>query len=179
MTHPYILNSQAWCHSLRILLGYPPYAPDCQTLAVCASSPRDIFQAMELTEVARDMQRDMIHVAFDSLAAGAEPVGVSLAVRQDSFVEWLPGCRLYAPSETAKLELLSTEGRWFVGPRNMLTSAKLPPKSGWKKGEEIALRRWREAVETMGPLQLRGSVFVRPGERYADAIPMEALKVAA
>lgn len=177
MTHPYLDKSQSWCFALRRLMGYPDYAPAFHTLAFCASGPRDILQAVQLTQVAADLSRDMIHVAFALEAA--EPLSVSLAVRQDIGIEWISNVRLYAASETAKIELLAANRRWFIGPRHVLTSAKLPPKHRRPKGEQIAMRRWRQAVATMEPFQLENSVWVRPGERFADAIPLEELRVAA
>ena len=94
-------------------------------------------------------------------------------------MEWIPGCRLYAASETAKIELLTGDARWFVGPRHVLTRAKLPPKARRKHGEEIAWRRWRQAVAAQGELNLTGSVWVPQGKPYASAVPHERLRVAA
>lgn len=134
---------------------------------------------MQICDIARGMQRDMVHVAFTSMEADAEPVGVSLAVRQDSFVQWLPACRLYAASETARIELLAADRRWLIGARNVLTSVELPPRSRRAQGEEIAMRRWQQAATSMKPLTLEGSAWVPVGKRYADAIPQDKLQVAA
>lgn len=177
MTSPYLDRAQAWCFALRTLMGYPGYAPPFHTTAWCSSSPRDVFQAMELTRIAADKGSDLVHVAF-ALDVD-EPLSVSLAVRQGGGVMWIPRLRLYAADEKAPLELLADDRRWAIGPRLFLTDAKLPPKHRRVQGEEIAWRRWRRAVATTASLKLDGSVSVPPGGSFKDAIPLEQLKIAA
>ena len=175
--HPYIAKTQSWCMSLRILMGYPAVRPPFHTTSWCASGARDIFGAMQLTQVAAEMGQDLVHVAF--ALDHDEPLAVSLAVRRAHGIEWLPGCRLYAASETSKIELLTHEERWHIGPRLVLTSAKLPPHGRREGGEEIAWRRWRQQAAAMHGVELEGSLWVPEGGGYADAIPQEELKLAA
>lgn len=177
MTAPYLDRAQAWCFALRTLMNYPAYAPPFHTTAWCSSSPRDVFQALELTQIAADKGSDLVHVAF--ALDSHEPLSVSLAVRQGAGVVWIPDVRLYAADEKAPVELLADDRRWSIGPRLFLTSAKLPPKHRRAQGEEIAWRHWRHAVATMAALKLDGSVWVPPGGSFKDAIPHEQLKIAA
>lgn len=178
MTHPYIANGEAWAMSLRQLMGYPLYAPACHTVAWAAGPSSDIFQVMQVTQIARDMGRDVAFLALAGVVPGA-PASVSLAVRQDAGVEWVANCTLFAASETAKVELLGGGRRWHIGPRFVLTSQKLPPKGRRARGEEIAMRRWRQMAATMEPLNLVGSVFVGPGKTFANAVPLDDFDLAA
>ncbi|HEX8412507.1 MAG TPA: hypothetical protein VF637_01285 [Sphingomicrobium sp.] len=178
MKHPYIANGEAWAMSLRMLMGYPTFEPACHTMAWASGTSRNMFQAMQVTQIAQDMARDLVFLAFADIVPGA-PVAVSLAVRQSVGVEWIATCSLYAASETAKIELLGGGRRWHIGPRLVLISQKLPPKGRRAQGEEIALRRWRQMAATMKPLDLVGSVFVGPGKTFADAVPTADIKLAA
>lgn len=177
MTHPLFVNSQAWAVSLRQLMGYPAHAAAGHAIRWCTSTPRDLSQAMQITQIANDSQCDLVHLAFEDHAA--EPVGVSLAVRQNDGVAWLAGARLYAAAEFATIELLAGDRRWQIGPRHVLTAAKLPPTNRRARGEEIAMRRWRKAAAAIGPVELVGSLWVPPGGSYADAIPHARLDIAA
>jgi hypothetical protein len=176
--HLYFTNADAWCHALRGLMGYPAHEPVNHSLSFCTSASRNIFEAMQITQIAADVGRDLVHVAFED-GAGEIPAGISLAVRTTNCVEWLSGCALYAAGETSRIEILSADRRWLVGPRHVLTAAKLPPKSRRQRGEEIAARRWRQAFEAVGPLSLTGSMFVPEGRSYADAVPRADLRTAA
>ena len=178
MTHPYFANGEAWAMSLRVLMGYPPYEPACHTVAWATGTSRNIFQAMQVTQIAYDMGRDLVFLAFSGIEPGA-PTGVSMAVRQDAGVEWIAKCSLYAASETAKVELLGGGRRWHIGPRLVLTSQKLPPKGRRERGEEIAMRRWRQAAATADVGHLVGSVFVEQGKAFAEAVPTAEINVAA
>lgn len=178
MRHPYIANGEAWAMSLRVLMGYPRYAPACHTVAWAAGPSCDIFQAMQVTQIAHDMGRDVAFLAFAGILPGA-PISVSLAVRQDAGVEWIANCTLYAASETAKIELLGGGRRWHIGPRFVLTSQKLPQKDRHAKGEAVAMRRWRQMAASMEPLDLVGSVFVGPGKAFSDAVPIYDIELGA
>lgn len=175
--HPYLAKSQAWTYQLRLLMGYPAEAPIRHTIGFSSSGPRTALQAMDVTNIAAELGRDMVHVEIG--LADEEPTGVALAIRYTNRVAWVPGCILYAASETAKVELLGGFRRWCVGQRNMLTSNKIPPRDRWRKGNEIALRRWRHAVATSAPVQLVGSRFTLANGRYADAVPSELITTAA
>lgn len=177
MTTAYLDLAQQWCFSLRILMGYPREAPPFHTAAWCSSTPRNVFEAIELMQVATDKGCDLVHVAFSLDQDG--PLGVSLAVRQKTGVEWIPNVRLYAADEKAPIALLADDRRWLIGSRLFLTSAKLPPKARRAQGEEIAWRRWRHAAATMAPVKMVGSVWVPPGGCLGNAIPHENLKIAA
>lgn len=176
MTSPYLTRVDSWCVALRDLMGYAAGTP-FHTLSWCASSPRNALQALRLVQIAADLGTDLVHVAMS--LDQEEPLGVALAVRENMGMRWLPDARLYAASEAARIELLVGGRRWHVGPRQFLTSAKLPPRARREKGEEIAWRRWRQAAASMPTPQLNGSLFVPAGAQLADAIPREQLKVAA
>lgn len=176
MSDKYFQASERWATALRKLMGYPAHEPPFHTVAWCTSGPRDLMQIMNLTQLAADMQRDIVHLTFEEGAD--EPIAVSLAVRQEYGIEWMPNVVPYAAAATSKLELLADERRWRIGPRQVLTSAKLPPKGRWDKGSAIARRRWRQAAEVMKVVAVDGSVWVPAGGRYADAIPHEALRAA-
>ena len=176
MTIPYLDNATRWCFALRTLMGYPEQAPLFHTTTWCSSGARSLEQVMDLVQLAHDMHSDVVHVTFE--LDRDEPTAIALYLRRETIVEWMPNVLPYAASEAAKIELLAEE-RWYIGPRRMLTSAKLPPKRRWENGIAIARRRWRQQVETIQPPQVAGSVWVPPGGSYVDAIPHAALKIAA
>lgn len=177
MRHPYIEKSQSWTVALRTLMGYPADASSFHTVAWCVSSPRDLFQIRDLACLARDCGRDIVHVALELDAD--EPIAVSMAVHSDTGIEWIPNVLPYAANETAKIELLADRRRWHIGPRHILTSAKLPPTDICDSGIAIARRRWRQVAATMNLVSVEGSMWVPAGGRYADAVPLETLRVAA
>ena len=176
MTLPYLYRASHWCFALRRLMGYPGYAPPRHTTAWCSSSPRDTAQIAQVMQIVADMGRDLVHVSFS--LDQEEPLGVSLAIQGVAGVEWMPDVRLYAASESAPIDLLCADRRWFIGPRLLLTGAKLPPKARRSMGEEIAWRRWRQAVATTTVPKLTGSVWVPPGGSIVTAIPHELINAA-
>lgn len=177
MIDPHFQNGQMWCLSLRNLMGYPLYPPSNHTMAWCTSGRRNLLEAAHLAKVAEDAGKDLVHLAFD--ADLGDPVAVSLMVRGDVTAQWIENCQLYCASETAPIELLSGEKRWFVGRRQVLTCAKLPPKSRRARGEAIAWRRWKALAPQMVDIELSGSVWVPAGAPLAAAIPHDRIKVAA
>jgi hypothetical protein len=176
MTSSYLDRASHWCFTLRRLMGYPGYAPARHTTVWCSSSPRDPAQVAEVMQIVADMGRDLVHVSF--VLDQEDPLGVSLAIQGLAGVEWMPDVRLYAASESAPIELLSEDRRWFIGPRLLLTGAKLPPKARRSKGEQIAWRRWRQAVATTTRPTLTGSVWVPPGGNIVTALPHELINEA-
>lgn len=177
MAKDYASNSQAWSVALRRLMGYPLYAPACHTVAWTTSGPRDLIGIMELTQLATDMNRDLIHLTFDGDGSGV-PIQIGLAIRQDLDVAWMAGCRLYTASETARVEIIAGDQRWYVGPRQVLMPTRLPARKRIARGEALAMRRWCRAAEDAHHVELVGSVCVPPGKRFADAIPQEAFALA-
>lgn len=176
MTHPYLARGQAWALALRTLMGYPPYEPTRHTMGFCTSGPRDFDDILHLTELATEMQKDMLHLTFAELDA-PEPCLVSLVVHQPLCVEWTPGCQLYAASERAPVELLQGDRRWRIDERNQLVSGKLPARHLLARGEQIAWARWRRVAAEMDGVALTGNTFVPQGKPLADALPTEAIKV--
>jgi hypothetical protein len=176
MTHPYLVRGQAWVFALRALMGYPPYKPTRHTMGFCTSGPRDFDDVIHLTQLAADMGNDILHLTFAELDA-QEPSLVSLAVHQPLCVEWLPGCRLYAASDRAPVELLQGDKRWRIDERNQLVSGKLPARHLWTRGEQVAWARWRKTAAEMDGLGITGNKFLPRGQPLADALPVEALKV--
>lgn len=177
MTHPYLARGQAWVFALRTLMGYPAYEPARHTMGFCSSGPREFEDVVHLTELAANMQKDMLHLTFAELES-PEPCMVSLVLHQHLSVEWMPGCQLYAASERAPVELLQGGRRWRIDERNQLVSDKLPPRHLLARGEQIAWERWRKMAADMAGLELTGNSFVPQGQPLADAIPAERIKVA-
>lgn len=177
MTHPYLARGQAWVFALRTLMGYPPYEPARHTMGFCTSGPRGYDDILHLTQIATEMQKDMLHLTFEELEA-VEPCLVSLVLHQPLSVEWMPGCQLYAASELAPVELLQGGRRWRIDERNQLVSDKLPPRRLLARGEQIAWKRWRKKAEEMEGIELTGNSFVQKGQPLADAIPAERIRVA-
>ena len=176
MTHPYLARGQAWAFALRTLMGYPPHEPSRHTMGFCTSGPRDFADVMHLTELAAEMQKDMLHLTFDELES-PEPSLVSLVLHQPLCVEWMPGCQLYAAGDKAPVELLQGGRRWRIDERNQLVSDKLPPRHLLARGERIAWDRWRKMAADMDGLDLSGNSFVPARQPLADAIPAERIRV--
>ena len=176
MTHPYLARGQAWVFALRTLMGYPPCKPTRHTMSFCTSGPRDFDDIVHLTELATEMQKDMLHLTFAELD-DLEPCLVSLVVHQPLAVEWMPGCQLFAASERAPVELLQGNKRWRIDERNQLVSMKLPARHLLVRGEQIAWTRWRKVAEAMEGLECTGNKFVLKGQALADALPVETLEV--
>lgn len=177
MTHPYLANATAWGFALRTLMGYPQHALPFHTTTWCTSGVLDIDQVMNLKQLAADKCADLVHIAFEF--ESDEPLAISLFVRREHGIEWMPNVLPYAAGENAKIELLADRQRWLIGPRQSLTAARRPPKAQWERGVAMARRRWREVAAQVEPPQLDGSVWVPSGGRYADAIPHKALNIAA
>lgn len=176
MTHPYLARGQAWVFALRTLMGYPPYEPARHTMSFCTSGPREFDDVVHLTEIAAEMQKDMLHLTFEELES-PEPCLVSLVLHQPLSIEWMPGCQLYAASERAPVELLQGGRRWRIDERNQLVSDKLPPRHLLARGEQMAWDRWRTMAEQMDGLDLAGNSFVPARQPLADAIPAERIRV--
>lgn len=176
MTQPYLARGQAWVFALRTLMGYPPYEPARHTMSFCISGPREFDDVVHLTELAAEMQKDMLHLTFEELES-PEPCLVSLVLHQPLSIGWMPGCKLYTVSERAPVELLQGGRRWRIDERNQLVSDKLPPRHLLARGEQMAWDRWRKRAADMDGLDLAGNSFVPAGQPLADAIPAERIKV--
>jgi hypothetical protein len=169
---------QAWTHGLRLVLGYPAFAPIGSPVAFASGGRKDPIEALQIAAIVEETGRDVVFVNFgDPIVAG--PVGVSLATRSTLHVDWHPEVQLYAGSDEAPVELLTATHRWFVGPRSILTAAALPPRAKMARGVDRAMRRWREAALQAHNVELTGSVFVPAGSTLAGAVPMEELRRAA
>lgn len=169
---------QAWTYVLRIIMRYPAFAPLSHTIAFASGGRRNSLEALHIAALVEETGCDMVHVNFD-LPITDGPAGVSLATRATCHVDWHSDVRLYAASDDAPVELLTDRKRWFVGPRAILTAAPLPPSSKVKRGVGRAMRRWHEQALRSHNLDLAGSVFVPPGAKFAQAVPMETLAKAA
>ncbi|MGK2908817.1 MAG: hypothetical protein ACSLE1_03315 [Sphingobium sp.] len=176
MTHPYITRGQAWVLALKSLLGYPLHEPTRHTMAFCASGPRSMESIVHVTQLAQEMQRDFLHLSFQSVDA-PEPSLISLAVLLPVSVEWIDGCQLYAPSEKAPVELIQNGKRWRIDERNQLVSAKPPARHLLVRGEQIAWDRWRRMTNEMDGVGLDGNMFVPQGQPFSNALPVEAISV--
>jgi hypothetical protein len=169
---------QAWTYALRIIMGYPAFAPVSHTITFASGGRRNPVEALQIAAIVEEIGCDIVHVSFDLQIADG-PASVSLATRATCHVDWHPEVRLYAASDDAPVELLTDRHRWFVGPRAVLTAAPLPPRGKIRRGVERAMRRWREQTLRSHNLDLTGSVFVPQGASFAQAVPLEALKRAA
>ncbi|KQM96349.1 hypothetical protein [Sphingomonas sp. Leaf226] len=169
---------QAWTYALRIIMGYPAFAPIGHTITFASGGHRDPVEALQIAAIVEQIGHDIVHVNFEPPIADG-PVGVSLATRATCHVDWHSEVSIYADSDEALVELLTDRHRWFVGPRAVLTAAPLPPRGKIRRGVERATRRWREQALRSHNLDLTGSVFVPQGANFAQAIPMESLARAA
>ena len=161
---------------LRSLMGYPLFEPTRHTLSFCTSGPRDVDDILHLTQLASEMQKDLLHLTFAELD-DQEPCAVSLVVHQPLCVEWMPDCRLFAANEEAPVGLLQGARRWRFDERNQLVSCKLPPRHLLARGEQTAWARWRKETEQMDGIALQGNKFVHQGQALAEALPIEAIRV--
>lgn len=169
---------QAWTYALRVLMGYPAFAPVSHTITFASDGRRNPLEALRIAAIVEEIGNDIVHVNFD-LPIIDGPVGVSLATRATCHDDWYSEVRLYAASDDAPIELLTDRHRWFVGPRAVLTAAPLPPRGRIKRGVERAMRRWREQALQYRNLDLTGSVFVPAGAELAQGVPMKTLAQAA
>ena len=139
-----IENDQAWGAALQALLGYSAYA-SVHTAVSSASAPTTIFEAVQDAGAARDI----IHAVVVETANDAMPFSISVLVRDNDCSRRLRDCRLYAASHWSPIELLAEGQRWSVRPGDTLVPSKLPPANRRAKGEDLAMNRWRRAVEKM------------------------------
>ena len=166
------VTMQNWTFALRREMGYPDFGPSNDTIAFGAGGCKSLIEVMQVAGICEDMRRDMVYVGFgEPILAG--PIEVSLAIRQTVAVDWHPGVRLYAASPSAPIELLTEHNRWFIGPRHVLTAAPLPPRSKIEAGVKRAMRRWCDAVESIGKLNLTGSILVPQGATYAMRVSLD------
>jgi len=158
--------------ALRGLMGYPQFAPTAHTIAFCSGGERAVEGANWICQMVQESGKDVVHVNFDT--DSLEPISVSLALRQTLYVDWHLRVQLYAASEEAPIELLTSQHRWTVGPRHLLIAKPLPPRSKMKTGVERAARRWRETtlVTAEGPLPTAHLLPV--GSSLTDAMPDQA-----
>ncbi|UYY77357.1 hypothetical protein [Sphingomonas sp. R1] len=173
---PYLAIAQNWTFALRVLMGYPRQAPPFHTIGWCATGCTGPLQAPQLTRLAAELQRDMVQILMP--ANNEAPRELALAVREGMNIRFRGGLRLYAASDNARLELLAGDRRWFIGPRHVLTSAKLPPNHRRDAGERIALRRWRQVFEQEQSLRLEGNLLVPAGSGIAESQRLDDLKIA-
>ena len=169
---------QAWTVGPRLAMGYPQYAPVGNPIAYASGGRKNFAEALEIAAIVEQTNRDLVLVQFDLPIANG-PVGISLAVRGNVFVDWHADVQPYLASDDGVIELLSDDHRWSVGPRSILTASPLPSRSRIKRGIERAQRRWREAADQMRGCESPGSFFIPAGGSYADAMPMEKLRAAA
>lgn len=165
-----LISPETWCFSLRLEMGYPAYKPATNSVAFCASAPKDPLEAMHIASLAQELNKDVVHVGIETIKVG--PVNIALATRHECSVRWTPDCLLYAESESAPIQILTKDKAWGVGPRSILTATKLPPAKKRRRGIEIAMRRWRAAAAAMGPVELVGGMHVPNGEPLSAAIPL-------
>ncbi|UZW55087.1 hypothetical protein NUH86_16695 [Sphingobium sp. JS3065] len=158
--------------ALRGLMGYPQFAPTAHTIAFCSGGERDVEGANWICQLVQESGNDVVHVNFgtDSL----EPISVSLALRQTQYVDWHLRVQLYAASEEAPIDLVTSQHRWTVGPRHLLMAKPLPPRSKIKAGVERAARRWRETTLVTAEGPLPAAHLMPRGSSFADAIPDQA-----
>ena len=169
---------QAWTHGLRVVMGYPEFAPIGNPIAFASGGRKDATAALQIAAIVEQTGRDVVYVGF-GLPIADGPLCISLATRATLHVDWHAELRLYAASDDAPVELLTDTHRWSVGPRSVLTASALPRGSRVARGIERANHRWREAAAQMYGVELDGSVHIPAGGTYADAVPMEALRKAA
>ncbi|MBP2512096.1 hypothetical protein [Sphingomonas sp. PvP018] len=169
---------QAWTHALRVVMGYPEFAPIGNPIAFASGGRKEATEALQIAAIVEQSGRDVVYVEFARPIAKG-PIGISLATRATLHVDWHSRVRLYAAADDAPVELLTDTHRWSVGPRSILTASALPRGSRVARGIERADYRWRETAAQMYGVELDGSVHIPAGGTYADAVPMEALRRAA
>lgn len=173
-----LTKRQETAYALRILMGYPRLRPMADPVSFAGAGPLTNDMAIQIGTVADELGQDVVVLHFDRIDESLQ--GITLAIRETASVQVFARCRLYAASETAPLQILTEEGAWRVGARNQLALHRLPPAKRLARGSEIAHRRWKVAVEQMGPLTLAGGRFVPKGATMATSLDMnEAILAAA
>ncbi|KEQ54374.1 hypothetical protein [Sphingobium chlorophenolicum] len=155
--------------ALRGLMGYPQFAPTAHTIAFCSGGERDVEGANWICQMVQESGNDVVHVNFG--ADSLEPISVSLALRQTLYVDWHLRVQLYAASEEASIELLTSQHRWAVGSRHVLIAKPLPSRSKIKAGVERAARRWRETTLSTAEGPLPTAHLLPVGSSFANAMP--------
>ena len=169
---------QAWTHGLRLVMGYPKYAPIGNPVAFASGGRKNFSEALGIAAIVEQTGQDMVFVQF-GLPITDGPIGVSLATCATIHVDWHADVHLYLSNDDTLVEILTDTHRWSIGPRNVLSASSLPSRNRIKRGIDRAHRRWREMAERVHGVELTDSVFVPAGSSYADAMPMELLRAAA
>ena len=172
----YIDTANRWAIALRTLMGQPPSAPLTNAIMFTTSGRHEDGQEQQLAQLAVDAGQDIVHLLVEE--TGGLPT-VSLIVRDGTAVRVINNAKVYVGDEAAPIQLLTDDRSWIIGPRYHLIEQKLPSMARRKRGRARAERRWRDMFEALGPVALVGSKFMKLGERFADAIPMERLNIAA
>jgi hypothetical protein len=173
----YLAASVSWANALCDLMGYPVHAPGCGTLQFTTSGQRDAALLLQLAQLSADLGRDVVHIVLGGDDPCA-PTELLLAIRRRQTID-VVDARLFCAGAGSPIELFTGERRWFVGERSILTSAALPMAAKRSAGEARAWRLWRNVVGRLPQPPLTGGQVIRAGERYADAIPTESLRVTA
>lgn len=172
MSTAIMLKTQNYCLSIRQELGYPAYAPVCHTLAFASGGPADALKAIEIGRHATAMNRDIVYTAWKTFGR-AEPASIAVALREQTHVDVVTDCFLWAVDATAPLMIVAPRrGEHFVlGARGYLERRHGLPARQVARGKRLALERVQRAAARMGTDLLPDNQTIPCGASWVEPAP--------
>lgn len=128
----------------RLTLGNKMMKPG---LAILAGGPVDGPRKLELARLARESDRDLVHLSFDHTAEGFRMVSIQICVPRDFAVYSHPDCRLSLLGRRAIIMPPERiRGHFVLAPGEIIHKPGKPV--GWEQGIERAEQRLSELVES-------------------------------
>ena len=135
--------------ALRILLGWPPYAPANDCIAFSSGRSMDLEQGLEIGRIAHSIGKDVIHSSWANPIA-REPAGFTIAYRMIDNVDIVQRVVPFAIDDTSRLILVSTtsDEHFAIDSRGSLARASDRPKR-MGKGRALAMKRLKALAATL------------------------------
>lgn len=169
------LKLQTFAFAVRQQLGFPLHSTTNETTKFGAASVPDLTRSLEVSVLAEQMGRDIVYFGWASLEDD-EPATISIAFREQDFVDWVQDCRLWAADQDAPMVLVDEmrQQHFVRGSRGALERRDGLPARKLAAGKRCARRRIRRAAAEMPNEPVPDTVFVPRGAPWADHKPQTA-----
>lgn len=166
------LKLQTFAFAVRQQLRFPLHATANESTKFATASVPDLTRSLEVSALAQEMGRDIICFGWASVQDD-EPTTISIAYREQDFVDWIQNCQLWAADQDAPMMLVDEVRRQhFVrGARGVLERRDGLPAKKLAAGKRCARRRIRRAAAEMPTHLVSDTVCMPQGARWADHKP--------